>query len=182
MILEGEKRIILEVGVGDKPFPIEGKRVISNNEHYIGIDNRVPPSSSLVTAKNKLGQDEKCHKGSCDVIGADGRKLPIKTDRVAEVVFSNVFGYVQIPPKDHKDMIREANRVLRDDGMLTVIETYTPWNAPLKKVANTMRSLGFTQLQDGQDVHSQSAIDRYANGYNAELYSPHSFTSHFNNR
>lgn len=126
-----ELRVILEIGCGDRPFPTVGSRIITENEHYIGIDASIwwgkhrNELDNLLEGKEKLITSPNYHKSHHDLLRADGRSLPFIDNSVSEVVICNVFGSV-ISKTDLLKIIEEAKRVLGEQCLLTVVETYTP--------------------------------------------------------
>ncbi len=175
---EGEKRIILEIGVGEKPFPTVGKRQLSENECYIGVYLYGDYKSTLANAKDRIKKHEGLDKRNVHLVKADGRGLPLRTESVDEIVFCNVFGYEKIPPQNRIQMTQDATRVLKIGGVLTVVETYTPWESPFNEVRSNMHSLGLTE-HNNFDIGNIAAIDQYADGFDAELFNLPSFTQHF---
>lgn len=123
---EGEK-VIVEIGCGKTPFPLFGKRKLKENETYIGIE---PDVESAENAKNVLND----HR---EITGAEkfeifkrlGEETGLLKNSVDEIVITNVAGYRGIALK-FNGIAKEAKRILKDGGLVYIVETNTPYNKP----------------------------------------------------
>lgn len=116
-IEKGEK-VILEVGCGSKPYFIQQKEVIGENEHYIGLDlprqyigekirldksteeeKKDKPDSphqnswfDLGIIQEELSKGKRLIKGKADLVVANGLELPLRDKSADKIVFSRVLG------------------------------------------------------------------------------------------
>ncbi len=177
-----ERKYIVEVGVGTKPFPTQGKRRMERDEAYIGID-----TDDLALVAKYLGRKHKTGKESLDLakdridqrlakrrryhlMYADGTSLPFSDQSISEVVFVNVFGYYGIPIEEAEEttpkmqsplLIIEASRVLKPKGLVTVAETLTPNKSPFLILNELMKISGFKCLTSLRNIESRKSILEY---------------------
>ena len=67
------------------------------------------------------------YRGPAELHLADCRELPLQTERWDAVIVQGGLHHLPRLPEDLDPVLREANRVLRDDGRLYVVE---PWRTP----------------------------------------------------
>ncbi|MCX6811805.1 MAG: methyltransferase domain-containing protein [Candidatus Berkelbacteria bacterium] len=145
-----DKKIIIEIGTGAKPFPIVGKRKIKADEHYIGIEENKRETKAardtLVIWEMLRGKKS---SGKMDVLTTRAQNLPFQDNSVDEVVLSNLFCLLHHFKAEHahrdQDLIlAEINRVLKDGGKLTIIENSTP--TPAKEGLSEIEDAGFREI------------------------------------
>ncbi len=173
-----ERKYIVEVGVGTKPFSTQGKRKMERDEVYIGLDTsylssvakllREKPRTgkeSLDLAKERINQRlAKRHR--YHLMYADGMSMPFPDHSISEVVFINVFGYygIHIEETDEKQSVLltiEASRVLKPKGLVTVIETLSPDISPFPILSELMKVSGFKCLTPIKDIELLKSILEY---------------------
>lgn len=147
---------LLEIGPGISPFPAVGKRGIAQDEHYIGVDST--QKDTFEKGRERLSKIEGCDR--VHLARAGGCSLPFKDLSISEVVCCNVFGapgvFEQIP-----GITAEVGRVLKVGGILTIVERYTPFNAPFNQMRNFLESKGFHLETNEQSVYDLEQIVQY---------------------
>lgn len=138
------KHIIIEVGTGAEPFPTTGNKTINDGEYYVGVESN---ERLCMRAKTAIDRIKKPQIGETDIVWADARKLPLVNESVSEVIFCNVFGDLRIYTELDK-MVKESLRVLKEDGMLVVVETLTPRDASFKFTNRFLKRRGFEAISD----------------------------------
>ncbi|MBI2056569.1 MAG: methyltransferase domain-containing protein [Candidatus Sungbacteria bacterium] len=132
-------KIIVEVGVGGKPFFVDTERKIRKNEKYVGIDipgysvetpmlEKKTEASFKEIYENKNIQNKV--QGEMQFLIASGDHLPFEGETVDEIVFKNVFsapgdyltGGEENEEKIKHDFINESARVLKKGGKIIIIE------------------------------------------------------------
>jgi len=158
------KRIIVEVGCGSYPFfsPDSGKRTLTEQEVYIGIDRF--EDNQLRERAEKILQVQ--IPGAYSLLQADARQLPLADHTADEVIYCNVFGDYRVADIKQQVMT-EAARVIRRHGVVTIVETYSPEDTPLNELSTIARRANLRQTNRGNE-HNTVAIDQY---------NPHDFHS-----
>ncbi len=158
---ENEGKLIVEIGFGDRPFPLQGSRSLMPHEQYLGIENfvRVQPDSLKFTRARLVA----VAGARAELIGIEGNQLPLDSRSADEIIMANVLGD---PLVNHQDVIlAESVRVLKDLGLLTVVETYTPGNFELSRLEAYLRRSGMKRMNNGRE-RDRKDIRRY-NSYNS---------------
>jgi SAM-dependent methyltransferase len=160
-----QRRLVVEIGGGRKSFTTStrsGRRMLRQNEDVVIIDTfdndpkRFREAQSILTAYeslNGLPPQRTVHQCSAN-------DMPFKDRTVNEVVAINFFGDHRTPPI-HDEVAQEIARVLRRDGLVTVVETYTPDRIPLDTLRALMGRVGLRQLNEGEE-HNPTKIVQYA--------------------
>ncbi|MBI2007535.1 MAG: hypothetical protein HYS83_02455 [Candidatus Blackburnbacteria bacterium] len=132
---ENSKRIIVEIGPGNSPFPVGlNRRQINKSEIYIGIE---PHNPHIKDTARWLKKRDIVGEGEAYMIKAVGGRLPFKGQSANEIVISNLIGHPALSEQGRgfllsetlKKIIEEIGRVLKKGGKATIVETYTPYPA-----------------------------------------------------
>jgi ubiquinone/menaquinone biosynthesis C-methylase UbiE len=141
------KKVFLEIGTSERPFPMTGVRKIRDDELFVGIDWGRREASLAGSKLNALNR--KTGLQNCFELQADGNTIPLRDRSVKEVVMINVFSLLSHLKAEHghkfQDIVtREISRVLEDGGVLTIIETLTP--DPAKLGLEDIEESGYTEV------------------------------------
>jgi hypothetical protein len=132
---EESKKIILEIGTGERPV-IGGDRrgkydmMMKKGDHiFIALDR--------IRNKLKKSKESILKKYSDDIakntlfVNARGQDVPLKNETVSEVVLHNILGDPIINDKfgTQYKIIKEISRVLQEDGEVVILEDITPYEA-----------------------------------------------------
>ncbi len=150
-----KKKLIVEIGFGSKPFPTVGRRKIAPLERYLGVDFGYN-KDFLQEAKNavsKLGNNDKIH-----LVRGTAFSLPLGDQIASEVVFSNVFDFMEYTQKS--EAIAEAKRILRRDGKVVVLQTYSSSLVPFDQLNSQFEYAGFRCVT--KSINSMRQIEEYA--------------------
>lgn len=154
-----EPYIVLEVGCGLQPFPAYGQRPFLPGEQYIGLDLFRGRSDQYI--RNLEASTRYLHEYPADIRlqRDDGTALPFRESSVDEMVFVNVFGDSRTRPYQSQ-FRREATRVLRATGSLSVVESLSTSEMPLDELVADMGKAGFAQLNAGFE-HNPDLLAQY---------------------
>lgn len=121
------KKIIVEVGTNGMPFFFIGNKKLKEDELYTSVDREIEE----VKRAQKMMERSEDRLHDSVAMHADARNLPFLDGTVDEMVFTNVFGDGGLhAPKYFQQLLREAVRVLKIGGSITVTETYSPGFVP----------------------------------------------------
>ena len=154
-----ERRYIVEIGPGHDPFTMFGRKMLPH-ETYVGIDPEYGRTSSATeTVQHQLKSDP-AQLGVIELYAADGTAIvilnsegevaPFPDMRADEVVMVNVLGDSLLEEKRERLLI-EADRILAPNGVLTIVENYTPGVTPLSYLVQVMGGLGLVQINQGDE-------------------------------
>ncbi len=160
---ERRRRIVVEIGMGDSPFLVNGRKS-GRGIRYIGIDNK---SSGLSRKYDPFPEiSEKLGKIpglEFELIDGDGASMPLPDHSVDLVHISNIFGDPFILGNKIR-FLREVARVLKESGTLRVVETLTPRNYPLGAVRSLAMAVGFAQA-NRKNEQNFSVLKRYIESF-----------------
>lgn len=170
--------IILEVGCDVMPFALIKKNALSEGDVYIGVDL----FSWMDTGIREKLMARTIYKNKQDlgeryILQSDAKCLPFPNKSVDQIVFANVFGDSRTIWQ-HEQMVVESARVLRPQGLLTVVETYTPSVIPLDRLRQLMSDHGnLHQINEGEES-DRSQLNKYVNKYAMDI-NQQSFSAQF---
>ncbi len=126
--------VVVEIGSGGAPALFINhdrlqKFVNNPNEKYIHIDmNQDFLAQGRKNLQHVLNAEdaESEAKERVHFIEATGNRIPLETSSTNEVILSNVFGEARKSEANIKLFLDEVLRILKDHGLLTIIESYTP--------------------------------------------------------
>jgi len=109
--------VILEIGAGSTPMYMVSEAIlgkIRGGRAYIDID--MDREALWQANRDKFG------------IAAEGdlEALPVRDGVADEVWISNLFGSIEWLFMDKAAVFKELHRVLKKDGLIHIVETYTP--------------------------------------------------------
>jgi len=136
-----ERRTVAEIGVGETPFPLAGKRPLASYERYVGID--IDFQTARI-AKRNLARDHRFSSRQIHIVCADANALPFFDRSVKEIIFPNLLSHERAKA-DIEQIVTEAGRVVSVDGTIAVLETISPNETPLHKVRKLLADAGFKQ-------------------------------------
>jgi len=154
------EKIIVEIGCGESPFPLVGKRKLKKNETYIGID------IDSKNVKNTRIILEECKKltyvNKFKVFEGMGEKTELPENYVDEIILTNVAGYRDTALK-FGGIAKETKRILKIGGLVYIIETNTPYEKP-KELIKFFENNGFVlqyfiKAEDGESFKKE--IEKY---------------------
>jgi ubiquinone/menaquinone biosynthesis C-methylase UbiE len=128
------QEITVEVGCGPRGLILDAdaaylQRFKENSRmRYVGVDinqGYIDEVSGMVDVSlgEQLGQATE----RIEFRQGSATALPFLSDgAVAEMIFHNVFGEPRVSKEDKQAMVREAFRVLRNEGTATIVEDITP--------------------------------------------------------
>lgn len=128
---EGEpiprEKFIVEIGTSGWPVFKIGNRTIGEDELYTAIEQGLIPSS-LIDVKEEA--EKRGIQDRVNALEADGSALPFNDESVDEIILTNIIG----APVDSRigdstnafKILKEASRVLKRGGKITITETWTP--------------------------------------------------------
>ena len=159
------KKVILEIGPSETPFPIYGEKGVKKDECYIGMDinpNKVEETVNLLNLvgfpKDKVqmivGGVRKNFKRQDGSIGE--LKLPLCDGSVGEVIMSNVIGDPRV--LEVGEIMDEATRVLDPKGDIVVVQTRA-YLYPIRELELLMGKRGF-ELRN-KNVYDIKEINKY---------------------
>ena len=158
------ENVILEIGIGEDPFPIRGYRRIPRNTVYLGVE--FDKQTAGIAGRN-IAEAKSMLEGNVHVVCADAKNLPLARNTVSQVVFSNTFGATELATQVPQ-FLTEAARVLTEKGPVSIVETSTP--AHFQSVRREMAKAGFRLVKRKNDAFSLSVFDRETtSGYIAEF-------------
>lgn len=158
------KNVILEIGIGEDPFPIRGYRRIPRNTVYLGVE--FDKQTARIAGRN-IAEASNMLEGNVLVVCADAKNLPLARDTVSQVVFSNTLGATELTTQVPQ-FLTEAARVLTEKGTVSIVETSTP--AHFQSVRREVAKAGFRLVKRKNDAFSLNVYDREAtHGYVAEF-------------
>jgi ubiquinone/menaquinone biosynthesis C-methylase UbiE len=150
-----EPEIWVDIGAGINPLgALLEKLGELKGKVYIGIDINL---NKLLINRNFFKLLEVKAKKILHIV-ATAEKLPIENDSCDQVFLANFLGDPKISPTIKEKVLLEIIRILKPDGLLNIIEIYTP---PQKEeVIKMIQSLGFEFVSDetmkltiGADAH-----------------------------
>ena len=159
-----EKHLVVEMGIGGYPFPVDGRRQVSSGEYYIGFDLRHHETKS---ANRNLPLNSE----NIGLMTANAIQIPLPANCTSEIVICNLLGYIAqretilpflsfVFPGILPQIIAESKRVLKTDGQLTIVETITPDNVPYRYIKRLLTKNGFNNLPN-QNKHNPNEILQY---------------------
>lgn len=160
-----DKKVILEIGPSETPFPIFGEKKMKDGEYYIGADidpNKVDETVNLFNLvgfpKDKVqmigGGVRKNFKRQDGSIGE--LKLPLREGSVGEVIMSNVIGDPRV--LEIGEIMDEAARVLDPKGEIVVVQTRA-YLYPFNQLEFLMKKRGFELTNE--NIHDKKEINQY---------------------
>lgn len=149
-VIERPRRVVLEIGAGGSGSPYLNDANIRHysNAYLIRVDLRqgdedevqirdlterfggAGESGSLLQAKERdrqrIGDLDGRFTGKIDYIKCDATHMPYEDETVDEIYMANVFSSPCFRTQNRAGILQEIKRVLRRDGILILVETYTP--------------------------------------------------------
>lgn len=144
---ERYNRYVLEVGCGSTPAPfIKPENLKEYQDAYIVRIDLGGPGSTEALEKQRIIRSSEIQgsvggaqildkeilskipewKGKIDYLQTDAASLPFKENSFDEIYMTNVIGYPNKNVDEIKKMFKESSRVLKKNGELVIVETYTP--------------------------------------------------------
>ncbi len=122
--------IFVEIGPGSLAIPTN--KLFKEHEIYIGIDTdyqalKISKDLSDFFAKRKK-EIGKINEKNIFFLRGSAEKLPFEDNFVDEIFIGNVIGYSRISLKVKDKILKEIERVLKENGLLIIKETLTPFN------------------------------------------------------
>lgn len=138
-----ESKNILEIGSGILP------RIRQNGEKYIAIDwdydDLLCGKSDFKRGKEKLISDSL-------FVCVQAENIPIKDGSIDEIFVSNVFGY---PSRTRENsffrILEEICRVLKNDGLVKIVESYSPYDE--NRLKQLFSRQGFSFVKSSYTEH-----------------------------
>lgn len=156
-------RYIVEIGPGRNPLPFVLDGVVRKGDRYLGVDdlsmNWLNTAGETFSQVASRMEDLADTEGDYKVIRGDGQRLPVQDGEVDEVFMGNVLGFVGPMSEEARQLIREAIRVLKSEGRITILETLTPAN--LKRIEEIFKSKGFV-LKNKEGVKDHELAKKYS--------------------
>ena len=145
------------------------------NHTFLGIGKALQVSEDVRAGH---APNERIH-----YVNATGGALPFADNSVSELVLKNVLGHDKIWDAVRMLVLYEAGRVLKQGGLLKIIEQYTPDVArnDIREYLSAMRdgSLGFEQVDEGSEPRER---DFDSHMYESPDAAPSSFILRFQKR
>lgn len=125
-------RIFVEIGPGSLAIPVNKKgRFFEDNEIYIGIDKDMQGliDSKLLShyLKKKLEKLGKYKNKNIFFLNGLAEKLPFENNFVDEIFLGNIVGCPKISLKALERILKETERVLKENGILIIKENISPF-------------------------------------------------------
>lgn len=156
MEIEPNEHVILEIGTGETPFPaVKDARIINKEEHYIGVER---DHRTFLIGQRNLEENSHLHKGKLDLLSEDVVGLSLD-GCIDEIVMCNFFGQTS-NQDEHPEVVRKARSLIREDGILIVVETTSPHAISLARVRQFLLRLGF-----GNGLRRDDLIYEYVPDY-----------------
>jgi len=129
---QNPRRIFVDLGSGSYPAVFDGNRKLEEDDYYVGVEQKrteIDRALSTDTAKNSANLDKLGGNVFFLEHNMNLSKLPFADSSVNEVVMGNILGNDNIILHTFKIFLNEANRILKEDGVLVVFDTVTPGQA-----------------------------------------------------
>ncbi len=119
----GPKRVFVEVGTHTSPVPAVGERGLGENDIYIGIE---PDRDAAWMAKRIMEKraQRPGETGKRFMVQGSGETLPLDDASADEMYFGNVLDDPKMNFETRRKLLREASRVLKEEGQLVIGETF----------------------------------------------------------
>lgn len=151
-----DKKVIVEIGCGEAPFPLSGKRKLKENETYIGIEpdlRNVKNTRMVLKDLKKFGQ-----VNEFKIYKRIGEKTELPENYADEIVLMNVAGFRNLVLK-FDAFAKEAARILKKQGKTYIVETNTPYENPneiIKFFENGgFKLIEYIKLEDGEEAKNE---------------------------
>lgn len=128
-------KVFVEVGLGPgrhsgyvPDFPFEpGDTYITFDPEYAIRNNPYDPLVRRAEAAEQLLEQMMAEKGATyEARITDGKHLELLDQSVDEVLFCNVMGDRRIKLAERQRLLAEAGRVIKPEGRIVIVGTYTP--------------------------------------------------------
>ncbi|MDE7313090.1 MAG: class I SAM-dependent methyltransferase, partial [Eubacterium sp.] len=113
---------VLDLGCGDGMNAIHFKEYFANME-YFGID----------VSEASIAQAKELECTNVHFSCYDGKKIPFQDESFHIILIACVLHH--IPHEEHKQLLLECKRVLKNNGSLYIFE-HNPWNPVTRKIVN----------------------------------------------
>lgn len=159
------RRVILEIGPGETPFPIFGEKKMRKNEYYIGTDIDPNKIEDTVNLLNLVGfpKDKAAMMagGVRKFIRRDGNiskvRFPFREGSVGEVIMCNIVGDPRIM-EVVGEIMEDATRVLEPKGEIIVVQTRA-YLYPIRDLELSMGRFGFELTK--KNIYDKKEINKY---------------------
>ncbi len=159
----GFTRVFIEFGTGKLPVPFIGTREFRKDELYIGIERNAYDLQVAQENAEKEARERGITHINRIFINADAERLPLKDGSAEEIFLGNLTGAYSHHDEREK-FIKEAQRIVKKDGLIIVKETFTP--APLAELRDSAARYGLViekvvamDSPEWDEVHHRYAWD-----------------------
>ncbi len=150
------QRVFVDFGAGRHPVAGADWEKFRDNYTYVAIDY---DPEELKFGKNDLLEKIGYIPENVLFVQSNGKNIPLQSNSVDEIYFGNVFGEPfrkefkkKKEPEliserktiiDIRNFVSEAGRILKDNGLIVILETYTPTDSSENDLKKTLESAGF---------------------------------------
>lgn len=169
-----DKKVILEIGPSETPYPIFGGKKMKKGEFYIGIDIDPNKLNETVNLMNLIGfpkEETEMVIGGVRKFTRRNRsirdlKFPFRNQSVSEVIICNLVNDPRTMGKIG-EILKDTARVLKPNGEIVVVQT-RPYICPIEDLMMHMQKHSF-ELKN-KEIHDRNKINQYrpSEGYDGE--------------